>query len=212
MTQSGRRLSGPLVLALLNVRFGSKADIASQSVHVRFTPESGHHTDVTSCPLCAIGGHQQSHNLEACSTRAIMVGAAERRAVRTGISAAELWSKVRRRPSFPQTAQPSTKGAIMKQFLKTTLVGGVLFLLPVALIIILLGRAMTLSTKGAKPIAEKLGLDNLGYFHGIGAVTVLSVLMLVMVSFAAGLLARTKLGGRISGWFESSFLANVPYY
>ena len=45
----------------------------------------------------------------------------------------------------------------MKQFLKTTLIGGALFLLPVALIVIILGRAMSLSTKVAEPIANKLG-------------------------------------------------------
>jgi uncharacterized membrane protein len=100
----------------------------------------------------------------------------------------------------------------MKQFLKTTLIGGALFLLPVALIAIILGRAMALSTKVAEPIADKLGLDRLGHFPGIAAVTVLSILMLVFVSFAGGLVARTKLGGRISGWLEGSLLANIPHY
>jgi uncharacterized membrane protein len=100
----------------------------------------------------------------------------------------------------------------MKQFLKTTLIGGALFLLPLALIVIILGRAMTLSTKVAEPIANMLELDRLGRFPGIGAVTVLSILMLVIVSFAGGLVARTKLGGRITGWLEGSLLANIPYY
>ena len=71
---------------------------------------------------------------------------------------------------------------------------------------------MTLSTKVAEPIANMLELDRLGRFAGIGAVTVLSILMLVIVSFAGGLVARTKLGGRITGWLEGSLLANIPYY
>jgi len=40
-----------------HVRFGSKADIAGRSRHVRFTPESGHHSDVAPCPLSAESGH-----------------------------------------------------------------------------------------------------------------------------------------------------------
>jgi hypothetical protein len=36
-----------------NVRFGSKADIASINWDVRFTPKSGHWFYVSGCPLCA---------------------------------------------------------------------------------------------------------------------------------------------------------------
>ena len=36
--------------------------------------------------------------------------------------------------------------------------------------------------------------------------------MLGLVVYAEGLVARTKLGGRITGWLEGSLLANIPYY
>jgi hypothetical protein len=39
-----------------NVRFGSKADIALGSGHVRFTPKSGHRSARRQCPLCAKSG------------------------------------------------------------------------------------------------------------------------------------------------------------
>jgi hypothetical protein len=42
------------------VRFGSKADIAAVSSHVRFTPESGHCRTMLGCPLCAKSGHANS--------------------------------------------------------------------------------------------------------------------------------------------------------
>jgi hypothetical protein len=41
----------------LNVRFGSKADIAARPRHVRFTPESGHRNSVAQCPLRAKSRH-----------------------------------------------------------------------------------------------------------------------------------------------------------
>ena len=40
-----------------DVRFGSKADIASGPLHVRFTPKNGHRGVRSPCPLCANSGH-----------------------------------------------------------------------------------------------------------------------------------------------------------
>ena len=100
----------------------------------------------------------------------------------------------------------------MKDFLKTTIVGGVLFLLPVGLVLFILGYALRLATSVARPISEALHLDQLGDVAGIGIATVIGVLLLVLVSFAAGLVARTAIGGRISGWFEGSLLSALPQY
>ena len=40
-----------------HVRFGSKADITRRLGHVRFTPESRHHSDIAGCPLSANSDH-----------------------------------------------------------------------------------------------------------------------------------------------------------
>src|SRR5262249_23575281 len=40
-----------------NVRFGSKADIATPPTNVCFTPKSGHWNSVAKCPHCAKSGH-----------------------------------------------------------------------------------------------------------------------------------------------------------
>ena len=75
----------------------------------------------------------------------------------------------------------------MKDFLKTTIVGGVLFLLPLGLVLFILGYALRLATSVARPISEALRLDQIGDLAGIGITTVIGVLLLVLVSFAAGL-------------------------
>ena len=100
----------------------------------------------------------------------------------------------------------------MKDFLKTTIVGGVLFLLPLGLVLFILSYALRLATSVARPISEALRLDQIGDLAGIGITTVVGVLLLVLVSFAAGLVARTSIGGRISGWFEGSLLSALPQY
>ena len=100
----------------------------------------------------------------------------------------------------------------MKEFLKTTIVGGALFLLPLGLVLFILGYALRLATSVAQPISKALHLDQLGDLAGIGITTVVGVLLLILVSFAAGIVARTSIGGRISGWFEGSLLSALPQY
>jgi len=43
----------------VDVRFGSKADVTLLNFDVRFTPESGHSSRQSECPLCAISRHMQ---------------------------------------------------------------------------------------------------------------------------------------------------------
>jgi uncharacterized membrane protein len=100
----------------------------------------------------------------------------------------------------------------MTAFLKTTMVGGVLFLLPLAVVLMVLGYALGLASKVAQPISDRFDLQQWGDLAGVGLVTVLSALVLVFVSFAAGIVARTYLGERITRWFESSLLGRLPQY
>jgi uncharacterized membrane protein len=100
----------------------------------------------------------------------------------------------------------------MNTFLKATIIGGVLFLLPLAIVLMILGYALRLAAKLAQPISDRLDLQQWGDLAGIGIVTILSALLLVLVAFAAGVAARTYLGERISRWFESSLLGRLPQY
>jgi uncharacterized membrane protein len=100
----------------------------------------------------------------------------------------------------------------MTAFLKTTMLGGVLFLLPLAIVLMILGYALKLASMVAQPISERLQLHPWGDLAGVGVVTMLSALLLVLVSFAAGLAARTYMGERITRWFEGSLLGRLPQY
>jgi uncharacterized membrane protein len=100
-------------------------------------------------------------------------------------------------------------GTSLMGFLKATIAGGLLFLLPVVLIVIVLGYAMRLAGKVAKPISEFLPVEAV---VGVGGVTILAVLVLVVVSLVAGLFARTIAGKRIMRWSENSLLGGLPQY
>jgi uncharacterized membrane protein len=97
----------------------------------------------------------------------------------------------------------------IKSFLKTTFVGGLLFLVPVVLLAVLLRHAMQLADKVAKPIAALLPVSQIG---GVAVPTVIAVSILVLIAFLAGLLSRTPVGRRITHWFEESILGGLPQY
>jgi len=101
------------------------------------------------------------------------------------------------------------RGISLTGFLRATLVGGLLFLLPVVLIVIVLSHAMQLAVKVAKPISSLLPVEAV---IGIRGETCLAVLLLILLSLGAGLVAQTKAGKRIMSWSENSFLGGLPQY
>jgi len=101
------------------------------------------------------------------------------------------------------------RGISLTGFLRATLLGGLLFLLPVVLIVIVLSHAMQLAVKVAKPISSLLPVEAV---IGIRGETCLAVLLLILLSLGAGLVAQTKAGKRILSWSENSFLGGLPQY
>jgi uncharacterized membrane protein len=99
----------------------------------------------------------------------------------------------------------------LREFIKTTIIGGASFLLPVAIVIFILSYAFKLTRRIAQPISESLHLDHL-VGAGVGTVTILSVVVLVLVSFVGGIVARTAAGRRVARWSENSFLGRFPQY
>lgn len=93
-------------------------------------------------------------------------------------------------------------------FIRTTLTGGVLFLLPVILFVFLIKKAFEIMTPIAEPLAKFLP-DMLLGFDGS---RLAALLLLVVVCFLGGLLFRSK---RIQRWvasLEDNILSAVPGY
>ena len=95
------------------------------------------------------------------------------------------------------------------EFLKATSAGGVLFLLPVVLVLIVLHRAMSYALGAAKPISQLLPVESVIGAYGENA---LAIFMLILVSLLAGLVARTREGRRVMSWSEHSLLGGLPQY
>jgi uncharacterized membrane protein len=84
-----------------------------------------------------------------------------------------------------------------------------LFLLLLVLVVLLLSHAVRFAGKAVCPISEFLTLDKM---FGPAAEEILAVLMLVIISVAAGLIARTRFGRNVMRWTENSFLGGLPQY
>ena len=92
----------------------------------------------------------------------------------------------------------------LREFFKATIAGGLLFLLPVVLILIVLRHAMKLAVKITKPISDLLPVEAV---LGIRRETFLAVLLLIFISLVAGLVAKTSAGRRFIRWCGTLFWA-----
>jgi uncharacterized membrane protein len=113
-------------------------------------------------------------------------------------------------PSHPIFSHLQTL-AIMKstsQFLRTTLTGGILFLLPVVLLTMIFSKAHEATMKIIKPLDEVLPETILG-FHGSRLV---AILLLILVCFVSGIMFSLP---RVKKWvskLEDDVLSYMPGY
>jgi uncharacterized membrane protein len=93
--------------------------------------------------------------------------------------------------------------------LKTTLLGGLFILLPLLLLCLAIQEVFGLLVALATPIAD---LFPEGTFDRIASPEVIAVLLIIVASFALGLLARLALTRRVGLWIESRTVGRLPLY
>ena len=97
----------------------------------------------------------------------------------------------------------------MLNFLKTTMVGGILFLVPIIIFIAIIGKALELSKKLAAPLSVLIPLDSIG---NIAMVNLLALGIVLLICFFAGLAAKSTLARKSIGNLESRVLSKIPVY
>ena len=94
-------------------------------------------------------------------------------------------------------------------FLKTTFIGGIIFLLPLVVLALVIGEAIDIMLLIAEPMADFLPIDSLG---GIALANLLALVGVVLICFIAGLLARRAAAGKAIKSLERKVMVNVPGY
>lgn len=93
-------------------------------------------------------------------------------------------------------------------FIRATITGGILFLLPVILLIIIFTKAYNILLKITTPISEKLP----ELIFGLNGSFLVTVVLMILICFVSGLLFRSIL---VKSWvkkIEDTVLINLPGY
>jgi uncharacterized membrane protein len=95
-------------------------------------------------------------------------------------------------------------------FVKTTVIGGIVFLVPFIAVIFVLGKAFQVMRGIAEPLTAALPMiDTVGE---IVLVDLFAVALILAVCFVAGLAARAAAAGRLVKSLETRVLSRVPFY
>jgi uncharacterized membrane protein len=95
------------------------------------------------------------------------------------------------------------------RFVKTMMLGGLVFLVPLAVLVLLLGKGAQVLQRLSRPLASRLSLD---FFGGVVVADAIIVVVLLLVCFLAGFLARMSFADRFVKRAESGVLWRVPGY
>jgi len=100
----------------------------------------------------------------------------------------------------------------MKRSLKpftTTLIGGVVFLLPLVVVLYLLSQGLGMAVRAVQPLLPMLPFQSVG---GIALSGVAALALVLLLCFGAGLLARAAVGRAFSERFENRLQTLYPRY
>ena len=95
------------------------------------------------------------------------------------------------------------------QFIATTIIGGLLFLVPVVFLGFVLTKAVGFMMIIAEPMADFIPVDSVG---GVALANLIAIVAVIIVSFFAGLIARNALASGFIKGLESKFLMKIPGY
>ncbi len=93
--------------------------------------------------------------------------------------------------------------------IRTTIIGGAAFLVPVVVILMVIRKALEFTHAMAQPFALWIPLDTVG---GMAVGNLLAILMLIVICFAGGVVARRAAGRQFSEAMEAKLHAIYPRY
>jgi uncharacterized membrane protein len=95
------------------------------------------------------------------------------------------------------------------EFVKSTVVGGLVFLVPVIVLVYVVGKALIFAKKVAEPVSTHLPV---GTIVGVAVVDLIGLALIMAICFLAGLMARSSLARAVVNQAEDRFLWKLPVY
>lgn len=97
----------------------------------------------------------------------------------------------------------------MKTFIKKTIIGGLLFLIPISILIILLLKVFGFMLKIADLIYKFVPIENI---LGVGTANIIAILLILLICFLFGLIASNKNIDSFKNTIETNILMKIPGY
>ncbi|UXP30809.1 DUF502 domain-containing protein [Reichenbachiella agarivorans] len=94
-------------------------------------------------------------------------------------------------------------------FVKTTLIGGFLLIVPFGVLIFLFEKALVIFRVIVAPISNQIPIEHIG---GITLNRIIAFLLLLFLCFVAGLLARSRRISKKKTWLEQKLQSIIPGY
>jgi uncharacterized membrane protein len=95
------------------------------------------------------------------------------------------------------------------KFVMTTVIGGLVFLVPLVVVGFVVAKALGYMMLVAEPLADWLPVDTVG---GVALANLLAIVAVIFVCFLAGLVARNAMAGGLVKRLEAKVLVNIPGY
>jgi len=97
----------------------------------------------------------------------------------------------------------------MFRFLKTTVIGGIAFMVPIVIFAMIITKALELTNKLAVPLSAMMPIDSIGH---VAVVDFLALIIILLICFMAGLAAKTAYARKYLSSLESRVLSKFPAY
>ena len=97
----------------------------------------------------------------------------------------------------------------MAEFLRLTLIGGVIFLIPLVIIVAAVGKAFQIMQVVAAPLNRLIPIESVA---GFAFIDVLAVIVMVLLCLIAGLAARSPWGRKMYAKLDELLLQMIPGY
>lgn len=97
----------------------------------------------------------------------------------------------------------------MLQFIRTTLVGGFVFLLPIGILAFFVGKIIAITRKVIEPLSRQLPFEAVA---GVRSTILLALALIIVLSFLAGFLARTRPAKLLTRQLEEKLIGRIPAY
>lgn len=95
------------------------------------------------------------------------------------------------------------------QYIRTTIVGGTIFVLPLLLAYFIIHKAVEIFGPLLRPLLLRLRIET---FIGAAAGTVVTLLTLVLAAFLCGLFAHTIIGQSLLKWMQAGVVSLLPRF